>query len=80
MQTPPMRNRLRLIKPMSTSSVNSFVSTTDSSLKSSSSGPVLTPPMPVTPAQDRGVGLSDPDQSAGRRRTLEVVNRMHNTG
>jgi hypothetical protein len=81
MQNPPMRNKLRMIKPMSTSSINSFVTTSDSSSQKSS-GPsfVPTPPMPTVPAQDRGVGLSDPDQSAGRRRMLELVNRMHNTG
>jgi len=44
------------------------------------STPALTPPMPVTPARGWGVGLSDPDQSADRRRMLELVNRMHNTG
>ena len=38
------------------------------------------PPLTATPVQARGVGLSDPRQSEGRRRMLELVNRMHNTG
>jgi len=81
MQTPPMRNRLRMIKPMSTSSINSFATTSDSSQVSLGSSSVPMPPTPTrAPVQDRGVGLSDPDQSAGRRKMLELVNRMHNTG
>ena len=36
--------------------------------------------MPATPVRARGIGLSDPEQSAGRRKMLELVNRMHNTG
>ena len=76
-----MRNRLRIIgKPMSTSSLNSLVSTPVSSRESSSPGPATTPPMPAAPVQERGVGLSDPEQSSGRRRMLKLVNRMHNTG
>lgn len=79
-QASPMKNKLRLMKPMSSSSINSFITTSDSSQKSFSSDTAPTPPMPAAPVQDRGVGLSDPDQSAGRRKMLELVNRMHNTG
>lgn len=79
-QPSPMRNKLRMIKPMSTSSVNSFVTTPDSSQRSLSSISVSMSPVAPAPVQDRGVGLSDPDQSAGRRKMLELVNRMHNTG
>lgn len=57
--------------------VNSFVTSPDSPLSSSLDS---TPTMVPVPTPDRGVGLSDPDQSAGRRRMLELVNRLHNTG
>jgi len=76
----PMRNKLRMIKPMSTSSANSFVTTPDSSQRSLSSVSVSMSPEAPVPVQDRGAGLSDPDQSANRRKMLELVNRMHNTG
>lgn len=73
----PMKTKLRIAKQMSSSSVNTFVTSSDSPLSSSlGSSPTMSP----TPTPDRGVGLSDPDQSAGRRRMLELVNRMHNTG
>ena len=80
MHISPMRNKLRMIKPMSTTSLNSFVTTSDSSQKSSTSSFSPMSPVPAAPAQARGVGLSDPNQSAGRRKMLELVNRMHNTG
>ncbi|KAF9783798.1 P-loop containing nucleoside triphosphate hydrolase protein [Thelephora terrestris] len=64
--------------PSVNSSVHSFVTSSES--PSGSNLESTTPAMPPTPIPDRGVGLSDPDQSAGRRRMLELVNRMHNTG
>ena len=83
-QASSMETKLRMMKPtLSSSSINSFITTSGSSQKSTSSNAVPTPPpMPPAPVQpeDRGVGLSDPTQSAGRRRMLELVNRMHNTG
>jgi hypothetical protein len=35
---------------------------------------------PTAPLEPRGVGLSDPTQSAYRRKILEVVDRMRATG
>ncbi|KAF8143506.1 P-loop containing nucleoside triphosphate hydrolase protein, partial [Mycena galopus ATCC 62051] len=49
------------------------------SLDSNSSG-VLTPPLPDNYQSDHGVGLSNPSLSQGRRRMLDLVNRLHNTG
>ena len=35
---------------------------------------------PSTPSEDVAVGLSDPKLSEGRRRMLDLINRLHNTG
>jgi hypothetical protein len=78
----PLRTKFRTTKPMPNPSVNSSVHSfvTSSESPPSSNLESTAPAMPPTPIPDRGVGLSDPDQSAGRRRMLELVNRMHNTG
>jgi len=79
-QTSAMRKQLRIIKPMAASSVSSFITSSDPSQSSVSPDSPPLPPVPSVPVPDRGVGLSDPVQSAGRRKMLELVNRMHNTG
>jgi hypothetical protein len=78
----PLKTKFRTTKPMPNPSVNSSVHSfvTSSESPPGSNLESTTPAMPPTPIPDRGVGLSDPDQSAGRRRMLELVNRMHNTG
>ncbi|KAJ6578487.1 P-loop containing nucleoside triphosphate hydrolase protein [Mycena capillaripes] len=40
----------------------------------------ITPPLTDNYQSDHGVGLSNPSLSQGRRRMLDLVNRLHNTG
>ncbi|KAJ7886796.1 P-loop containing nucleoside triphosphate hydrolase protein [Mycena olivaceomarginata] len=40
----------------------------------------ITPPSTDNHQSDHGVGLSNPSLSQGRRRMLDLVNRLHNTG
>jgi hypothetical protein len=52
-------------------------------LSSSSMDMFDSPPPPPTASDDdptRGVGLSDPQLSHGRRKMLDMVNRLHSTG
>lgn len=70
-QLPPMKNKQRNLKEMSTSSVNSFMTSSPEPFSS---------PKTAVPVLERGIGLSDPDQSANRRKVLGLVDRLHNTG
>lgn len=65
-----MSSEPHISRVSSISSIDSFATTPDTSSMD----------VQFTSSEPRGVGLSDPTQSAYRRKILEVVDRMRATG